>query len=311
MMRRTIYSLLGVTAAMLAVGCGPDLDMPLMAGNNQEAAAEGNALYQQAKKADDAGNTGKAIKLYDRTATRYSYIDSAPQARFRQAELLEQSGEVLKAFKAYQEFLTRFNGSGLYSTALSRQARVAQGAAEGEIRNSFLGLKTRLSIEKIVEMLGQVRDNAPKSATAAKAQFTIGELHRKDKKASKAIEAYRQLVRDQPDSKEAPEAMFQIGVALTEEADRGNQNMATIDLAREAFNDYLNQYPGHHRNAEARQRIAGLGGRDLDRTFEIAEYYFKTGQFESAKVYYRDVAKRSTSGKLHDKSKARLREMGE
>jgi outer membrane assembly lipoprotein YfiO len=308
---RTVYSLCGVTAAMLVVGCGSDPDMLQLAGNNQGAAAEGNALYQEAKQADDAGKTGKAIKLYDRTATRYSFIDSAPQARFRQAELLEQTGEVLKAFKAYQEFLTRFQGSGLYSTALSRQANMAQAAAEGEIKNSFLGLKTRLSVEKIVEMLGQVRDNAPKSATAAKAQFAIGELHRRDKKAAKAIEAYRQLVRDQPDSKEAPEAMFQIGVAFTEEADRGNQNMATIDLAREAFNDYLNQYPGHHRNAEARQRIAGLGGRDVERTFEIAEYYFKTGQFESAKVYYRDIAKRTSSGKLHDKSKARLHEMGE
>ena len=311
MMRRTLFSLSGLVVATFLAGCGSDPDMMLMAGNNQGAIAEGNALYQQAKQADDAGQTGKAIKLYDRTATRYSYIDNAPQARFRQAELLEQNGEVLKAFKAYQEFLTRFQGSGLYSTALSRQARLANAAAEGEIKNSFLGLKTRLSVEKIVEMLGQVRDNAPKSATAAKAQFMIGELHRKDKKAAKAIAAYRQLVRDQPDCKEAPDAMFQIGVALTEEADRGNQNMATIDLAREAFNDYLNQYPGHHRNAEARQRIAGLGGRDLDRSFEIAEYYFKTGQFESAKVYYRDIVKRSGSGKLHDKSKARLREMGE
>lgn len=296
---------------MLVIGCGPDYDMPLMAGNNQAVSAEGTALYQQAKQADDAGDAKRAIKLYERVATRYSFVDTAPQARFRQAELLEQRGEVLKAFKAYQEFLTRFQGSGLYSTALSRQAQMAQAAADGEIRNSFLGLKTRLSIEKIVEMLGQVRDNAPKSPTASKAQFTIGELHRRDKKAAKAIEAYRQLVRDQPECKEAPDAMFQIGVVLTEEADRGNQNQATIDLAREAFNDYLNQYPGHYRNGEARQRIAGLGGRDLDRTFEIAEYYRKTQQFDSAKVYYRDVVKRAPAGAMQDKARARLREMGE
>ena len=106
-------------------------------------------------------------------------------------------------------------------------------------------------------------------------------------------------------------ALFRIGVVYTEEADRGNQNQATLDLAREAFNDYLNQYPGHHRNAEARKLIAGLGSRDLQRSFDIAEYYWKTKQFESAKVYYRDIIKRSPSGKLHDEARARLKELGE
>ena len=296
---------------MVLTGCGPDYSMPLMAGNNQVAIDEGNALYQEAKQADDAGNVKRAAKLYAKTADRYSFIDSAPQARFRQAELLEQRGEVLEAFDAYQEFLTRYQGSGLYSTALSRQARIAQAAADGKIRKSFFGLKARLGTEKVVEMLTQVIGNAPKTPTASKARFTIGERYRKDEETAKAIAAYRELVRDQPGSLQAPEAMFQIGVVLTEEADRGNQNQATIDMAREAFNDYLNQYPGHPRNAEAKARIAKLVRRDLQHSFEIAEYYRKAGQFDSAKVYYRDIVKQAPSGELHDQAQARLRELGE
>ncbi|MCU0780945.1 MAG: tetratricopeptide repeat protein [Akkermansiaceae bacterium] len=311
MTQRMIVFLLGGALALTLAGCGGGDDMPLLAGNNQQAMAEGTALYQQAKAADDAGDSKKAIKLYDRVANRYPQIAEAAQARFRQAELLEQRGDVLDSFKAYQKFLTRFQGSGLYATALERQARMAQAAADGTIKNSFLGIKSRLSTEKLVEMLGQVRDNAPQSATASKAQFTIGELHRSDKKTAKAIEAYRTLVREQPESKEAPDAMFQIGVVLTEEANRGNQNLATIDLAREAFNDYLNQYPGHPRNAEARERIASLRVMDVDRAFEVAEYYHKTKRYESAKIYYREVVKRVPSGPVHDQAAARLRELGE
>lgn len=285
-----------------------------MSGNSRGAADEGATLFQQAKQADDAGNAKRAIKLYEQTATRYPFIDAAPQARFRQAELLEQQGKTLKAFEAYQLFLTRFQASNLYATALSRQAKMAQAAADGEIKTRFLGIKTSLDTDKVAEMLGQVRDNAPKSATAAKAQFTIGQLYQakqKSKEAGKAIDAYRQLVRDQPDSKEAPEALFRIGVVLTEEADRGNQNQATLDLAREAFNDYLNQYPGHYRNTEARKLIAGLGSRDLERSFDIAEFYWKTKRYESAKVYYRDIAKRAPAGKLQNDARARLKELGE
>ena len=188
---------------------------------------------------------------------------------------------------------------------------MAQAAADGEVKSGFLGIKSKLSLSKTVEMLGQVRDNAPKTRTAAKAQFTIGQLYEAKDKTKDAIEAYRKLVKDQPDSPEAPEALFKVGEILTKQADDGNQNQATLELASEAYNDYLTQYPGHSRNAEARARISKLGGREVERTFEIAEYYLKTGKTDSAKVYYRDVVKRTKSGKLHDQAKVRLKELGE
>ena len=224
---------------------------------------------------------------------------------------MQQQGEILKAFDAYDKFLSRFQGSSLYSTALNRQIAMAQSAADGEVKSSLMGIKTKLSLDKTVEMLGKVRDNAPKSAAAAKAQFTIGQLYEAKKKYKEAIAAYRLLVKDQPGSPQAPEALFRVGVILTEEADRGNQNQGNLDLAREAFNDYLIQYPGHSRNAEARKLEAGLGGRDLQRSYDIAEFYRKTGKTESAKVYYRDIVNRSKSGPFHDKAKARLKELGE
>jgi outer membrane protein assembly factor BamD len=310
--REHALMLIGAGAAVvLAAGCGSNSDMPLIAGTNQGSAAEGEALYQEAKRADESGKTKRAIKLYGRTADRYGYIDAAPQARFRQAELLEQQGEVLDAFDAYQELLTRHPGNKYYTTALARQAEMAQRAADGHIKSSFLGLKFGLSVDKIVGMLGQVRENAPKSAIAAKAQFTVGELYRKDKKAFQAVDAFRLLVSEQPDCPEAPTAMFQIGVVFAEEADRGDRNQSTIGLAREAFNDYLNQYPGDSRNAEARQYLARLAASDAQRSYDIAEYYLKTKQHESAKVYFRDVAKNAPSEDLRTKARARLRELGE
>lgn len=296
--------------SLFLVSCGND-EVPILAGNTQAIAEKGESVYQTAKAADDAGKTGRAIKLYDQVATKYPFAPSAPQARFRQAELLEQQGKIEDAFEAYDKFLSRFQGSGLYTTALNRQAAMAQSAAEGDVKSSFLGLKTKLSLDKTAAMLGKVRDNAPRSRAAAKAQFTMGELYQSKKKSKESIEAFRRLVRDQPDASEAPEALFRVGVLYIEEADRGNQNQANLDLAREAFNDYLLQYPGHKRNAEARRMIANLGGRDLQRSYDIAEFYQKTGNIESAKVYYRDIVKRSSSGKIHDAARARLKELGE
>ncbi|MBC7979188.1 MAG: tetratricopeptide repeat protein [Armatimonadetes bacterium] len=297
--------------AVMTVSCGNDKDLPPLAGNTQAASEEGEVIYLKAKAADDAGNGSSAIKLYEKTAENYPFAPSAAQARFRQAELLEQKGEIVKSFDAYQEFLMRYQGSGMYSRALDRQANMAQSAAEGEVKSSFIGLKSKLSTDKVAEMLGKVRDNAPRSVTSAKAQFTMGELYQGKKKPKEAIEAYRKLVRDQPESSYAPEALFRVGVVLMEEADRGNRNQATLDLAGEAFSDYLIQYPGHAKNAEARSLAKNLNSRELERSLEIADFYFTSGQTESAKVYYRDVAKRAKSGPVYDKARSRLKELGE
>ncbi len=301
-----------LSAAVLWLSsCGSNPDAPILAGSTQSSSSEGDALYQEAKQADDNGKTSRAIKLYERTATNYPFAKSAAQARFRQAQLLEQEGDIQKAFDAYDKFLEYFPGNSLYSSALSRQASMAQSAAEGEVKSSFLGLKTKLSLEKTTAMLEKVISHAPKSRAASKARFTMGELYQAKKKSREAIATFRKLVTEQPESPEAPEALFRVGLIYIEEADRGNQNQSNLDLAREAFNDYLIQYPGHSRNAEARKMITSLGGREVQRSFDIAEFYLKTGKAESAKVYYRDVLKRTAHGELHDTAKARLKELGE
>ncbi len=304
-------SLGAALSTILMVSCGNDDALPLVSENNQASLAEAEALYQKAKAADDVGKASKAIKHYGKMADQFPSAPNAAMARYRQAELLEQKGKVLEAFDAYQKFLTRYHGSSLYSKALAREVSMAQAAADGEIKTSFLGLKSKLATEKIMEMLTAERDNAPRSEVSAKAQFTIGELYHAKKKSKEAIEAFKKLVSDQPDSKLAPEALFQVGVILMEEADRGNRNQATLELAGEAFNDYLVQYPNHSKNQEARNLIKNLGARQVDRSLEIAEFYEKSGKTESAKIYYREVLKNSASGRAHDKAKTRLKALGE
>ena len=306
---RTALCLIG--SSFFVVSCGNDAETPLLAGDTRAAAAKGEEIYQKAKQADDAGNRRRAIKFYDKTASEYPFAKSGATARYRHAQLLEEKGDILGAFEAYGKFLERYPGSDLYGSVLKRQVNMAQNAAEGQIKTNFLGIKSKLSLEKTVEMLDQLRKHAPRSRIASKAHFTKGQLYESKRKGKEAIAAYRELVREQPDSPEAPEALFRVGVILMDDAKRGNQNQANLDLAREAFNDYLIQYPGHSRNAEARKHLKGVAGEDLQRSYDIAEFYLKTGKIESAKVYYRDIVKRGGDDKIRSAAQARLKELGE
>lgn len=285
--------------------------MPLMGENTSESNDKGEAMYREAKAHDDAGRKARAIRGYDRMATQHPFAPSAAQARFRQAELLRENGDIVKAFDAYQQMIERYSGSGLYARALASQAEMAQAAADGDVRSGLLGLRTRLSLDRTVEMLETVRKNAPQSPTAAKAQYTIGQLYESRKKPAEAVAAYRLLVREQPSSGQAPMALFQVGEVLLKQADSGNRNQATLDLAREAFEDYLLQYPGHGKAGEARARVREIRNRSLQRTMDAGLFYERTGQIEAAKVYYREVVRDAKSGELHDAARARLRELGE
>jgi outer membrane protein assembly factor BamD (BamD/ComL family) len=309
--RLVIFLAVAMPGVLFLGSCGSGDDGPVLVSNTAAAMVKAEELNGKAKAADDAGKTRRAIRLYDRLATEYPFAPSAEQARYRQAELLDREGRVLDAFKAYDQFLTRYPGSARHSAVLLRQTNMAQSAAEGDVRSGFLGLKTKLSLEKTVEMLNKLVAQAPRSRTASKARFTIGELYQSRKKTKEAIAAYRDLVKEQPDSPEAPEALFRIGSLLLEQAERGNQNQANLDLAREAFEDYLLQYPGHSKNGDARGLIKSLQGRDLERSFGIAEFYLKTGKHEAAKVYYRDIVRRGGPGEYAGKSRARLKELGE
>ena len=67
-------------------------------------------------------------------------------------------------------------------------------------------------------MLAKVRQNAPRAPSAAKAQYAIGRVYQsRGDQASHvvlAITAFRELTRDFPDSKIAPDAQYQIGEIL-------------------------------------------------------------------------------------------------
>ena len=185
---------------------------------------------------------------------------------------------------------------------MQRQEIIATQAAEGQINNSFIGFKIRVSLKKSAEMLAKVRQNAPRAISAEKAQYTIGKIYQsrgnQTNEAALAINAFRELTRDFPDSQYAPDAQYQIGEILLDQSKKGNQDSANLDRAKRAFEDVLIRYPTSKQAKMAKAQIAKLASGNIQRSFEIAEFYRKKGQISSALVYYRDTVMRSNPGPL-------------
>ncbi len=274
--------------------------------------AAGEALYQEGRSYEAAGNDKKAISRYKEVYKKYRYADSAPEAKFHEAELLYKQGKLVNSFDAYQELIENFQGSRHYQTAFDRQIKIAHQAADGIIKNNFLGLKSKIGPERVEKMMSKVRDNAPKAPSASAAQFAIGASWQESKIPDKAIGAYRQVSLNYPESKEAPEALYRVGELLMMKSEKGNQNLANLDSARNVFEDVILQYPNHKRANDSRANIKMIRSQDITRSFEIGKFYESKKEYQSAKFYYNDVLKKAKKGSdLEKETRQRLANLGQ
>lgn len=307
-----IPSLAGIGISLgltLLVSCGNSDKIPLSGQTVTGDVANANALLAEGRSYQTSGKNRKALSTYKEVAKSYPNSTAAPEALYARANMLDQQGELIKAFDSYQNLITNYQASARYSSALKRQEHVAHAAADGVIKNNFLGMKTRIAPSKIETMLGQVRDNAPQASSAPKAQFAIGKVWQQSGNGEKAIAAFRRISAEYPESPQAPEALYQIGETLILKTKKGNKNKANFDNATNIYNDLIQRYPGHKRAADARKRIKSLGGQEIQRSYNVAEFYRKKGQNKSAIFYYKEVLKQSKSGPLRDKSAQRIAEL--
>lgn len=300
-----LFSLIFLTS------CQKDLGEAQLAKTVDAGQRNARSLFDSAIAAENTGKTKRAHKLFEKITKEYPLSEVAAEAQYRNARALDNSGKLLSAFEAYNVLITRYPNSPHYSTAIQREISLAHAAAGGTLRTStFIGLKTKIEPKKIVGMLTKVRDNAPRSDSAPKAQFTIGEVWQNNNKIEPAIRAFQEVSSQFPDSSLAPKAQYRIGELLLKEAAQGNQDQANLDRARRAFDELLTRYPNGSHAAKAKSQLALIASGNIERTYDTAEFYRKKGQTSSALYYYKEVVRNSKTGNLHNQAKAWIAKLG-
>lgn len=278
-----------------------------LASEIDKNAPKAEQIAQKGKSAEQRGDIKTAAKLYDELALKHPSYTGAAELNYKAATLWESISKPEKAFESYQNYITTFRSGQNYQSALTRQSSIAFLAAKGGLSTKFLGLTQDPQYNNVVDMLSKVRDNAPASDLAAKAQFAIGTYSESKDKSNEAVAAYFKVLDNYPSHSLAPEATLRAGKALAGITQDGNQNSSNLQRAKSTLEDLIQQYPGSTQAAEARNLLSQISGTDVQRTYDIAEFYEKKGKFSSAKYYYQEVMDKSSAGsELHSKAQARL-----
>jgi outer membrane protein assembly factor BamD len=240
----------------------------------------------------DAGAGQQAIAAYRRFVKFYPSSPLASQAQYRIAEILEQQGNLSKAFDEYQTLVTRYPDTPEFEKAVSQQILIANKFLAGR-RIKIAGIALLPGAERAQTMYEQILKNAPFSKNAAVSQFNLGLAHEKQAKTNEARQAYQAVLDTYANSAVADDALYQIAyIYMRTGLSGGSEDLSSLVLAKETFEDFLLQFPNSEKAAQARDNLKTIGDREAGDIMAIAQYYDWSKNYRAAVIYYNDVIRR-------------------
>jgi outer membrane protein assembly factor BamD len=266
---------------------------------------DAQAQFDAALAKEKAGSVGTAIAGYKKTVRRFPKSTIASTAQYKAGELMEKQNDLSGATKAYEKLLKDYPRSTDFNKALDGVFRIGTAWLEGA-RQKLIGVPTLPSMDKAVSTYGIIVQQAPYSRLAPLAQFNIGQAREKQGDPKAAIVSYQAVVDKYSTDPAAADALYQIGFCYMKISRSGSYDRIAAQRARESFEDFLAQYPGSEKAAQAKENLNSLANQQTGGSLQIARFYDKQGMYKAAIVYYNDVIKQQPNSPESEQAKTRL-----
>jgi outer membrane protein assembly factor BamD len=259
-------------------------------GEDTAVAGSASDQMRKAEKLETEGSEAAAYRAYKALVNRYGGSFLAPKAQRKVGQLLEKHGDYDKAYDAYSFYLTKYPQGEDFDSVVESMFKIAKLFLEGEKRKLF-GVPVAASMARAQAMFEGIVKNAPYSKWAPLAQFNVGQALEKQGDYPKAIEAYQLCVNKYPGDAIADDALYQVGYVRLRESREGSYDRATVNKARESFEDFIARYPDSEKVPQARENIKALESGTNKGTLDVAKFYDRTKKYKAAVIYYNDVIK--------------------
>jgi outer membrane protein assembly factor BamD len=264
------------------------------------------ASFDLAKSYDESGATQQAIAAYRQFIKGSPASPLASKAQYRIAELLESTGELSKAFDAYQTLITRYPDTPEFEKSVTKQVLIANAFLAGR-KLKFFGMEIVPSTDRAEQMFASIIKNAPFSKNAPIAQFNLGLTYERQGKLKEASGAYQTVLDKYSTSSIADDALYQIGYIYMQVGRSGkSQDLSSLVMAKNTFEDFLLQYPNSEKAAQARDNLASIGGKESGDLLAIAQFYDRYKNYRAAAIYYNDVIRRQPGSKDAELARSRI-----
>lgn len=280
-------------------------------GSSRAAAvpAEERDLFTAATEPYEAGEIATALAGYQFFLKTYPASPLAAKAQYRIAELLDAGGNSNKAFDAYQTLISRYPDTPEFEQAVAQQVIIANQYLQGK-RMDFLGIPVLPGVERAQQMYESILKNAPYSKHAPIAQFNLGLSLERQKQVPAARLAFQTALDKYPNSDVADDALYQIAYVYMRTGLSGrSQDLSSLVLAKETFEDFLLQFPNSEKAPQARDNLKAIGAKESGDLMTIAKYYDWSKNYKAALIYYNDIVRKQPKSADADIAKSRIEEL--
>jgi outer membrane protein assembly factor BamD len=251
-----------------------------------------------------------AISEFKKLIKHYPRSKEAPEAQYYIGQILEEQGKPYEAFKAYQIVIDKYPFSERAAQIVELEYNIANNMMEGKGKRGKWTEAVLGGGERITEIFRTVIKNAPYGKFAAIAQYKIG-LYLKEKGLfEEARDEFEKTINDYPTSEWAKAAKFQIAMADTQRSGDVQHEQKVTGVALDEFKEFVRSHPESELTPDAKEQINHLRGKEAENTFLIAQFYEKQKNYNSAKVYYRDIVNRYADTPWGAKALTRLKILG-
>ncbi len=247
-------------------------------------------LMNKARKDEEAGNRGSAIKEYEKVASKFTGSVYAPEALYRAGRLLAQRKQYYKGFTDFQELLRRYPNTRRFNEVIGEQYRIAAAVTDGAHNRAFGWFPTFSNRNRGLEYFEVIIIDAPYSDYAPLALMDVARGHQYIKNTDEAIDALDRLVNSYPQSVLAPVAYLKLGDLHASLTQGPKYDQAATKEAMTYYEDYMILYPGDSNIAVAAAGVDKMKTILSQSKIYIGDFYFyKRFNYTAARVFYNEA----------------------
>jgi len=258
----------------------------------------------------DQGKYPKAIGEFKKLIKAFPRAKEAPEAEFFIGQCMEGMHKPYEAYQAYQMVIDKYPFSERAAQIVGIEYNLANHLLENRDRSKWAQVVVG-SDDRAIEIFRTVIKDAPYGKYAAISQYKIG-LYLKEKGMyQEARDEFEKTMNDYPTSEWAQAAKFQIAMADTNRASDAQHEQKVTSVAMEEFNEFVKSHPDSQLAPEAKSQMVHLKEKEAENSFVIAKFYEKQKNLKAARIYYKEVANNYADTSWGDKSRSRLKIIGE
>ena len=247
----------------------------------------------------------RALFEFEKLAKQYEFSDYASRAQYYVGLCYEDMQKYYSAFENYQKAIDNFPHLSNTEEVLAREYAIGIIYLE-KSSPKVMGNDIMAPLDRAVEILKKVVENAPYGKYAQEAQFKLGEALKKSERYEEAIQAYHKLVEDYPNSKFATRAMYEESSCAYKASLRPAYDATATDNAIKTFEKFTYKNKDTDLAQKADKTMKRLKDNVAEKSFKTAEFYESQGKKEAAIIYYQDVIDTYPDSSFVGKAKAKI-----